>query len=210
MRANLKKKDFYNVPNILTYLRLLCVPAFIAVFFAVDPSRNLNVYISLIIFSFASLTDLADGYIARKFNVVSDLGKMLDPLADKLLQVSAVVCLCINDFISVSELGKLFIVFPILLGAKELFMLGWGIKLANKNIIVHSNIFGKIAAFSNAIGILLSFFCGSKYNAIRISATVVLALGCAFAYIALVDYAKKLYHQLDGSLKDKKDINLDF
>ncbi len=210
MNVQVKKEDFYNIPNILTYIRLLCVPAFIAVFFSVDGKNNLNVYISFAIFLFASFTDVLDGYIARKFNFISDLGKMLDPLADKLLQVSAAICLCVNDFIAVSPRGMLFIAFPILLGLKEGFMLVWGIILAKRTIVVHSNLYGKIAAFTNAIGLLMSFFASAKYDAYRIAATVILSIGTIMAYVALFDYAKKLAKQLDYTLKNKSDINLKF
>ena len=210
MSKKVKKEDFYNPPNILTYLRLLCVPAFIAVFFAVDGSKNFNVYIAFGVFLFASVTDLLDGFIARRFNFITDLGKMLDPLADKLLQVSVAVCLCVNDFVCHSEIGKLFIFFPNALGLKEGFMLFWGIVLAKKKIIVHSNYFGKVAAFINTLGLLLSFFAKSEYDLYRILATVVLSLGTIAAYIALIDYSRKLYVQLDHSVKNKSDMDLKF
>lgn len=210
MGKHIKKEDFYNLPNILTFIRILCVPAFVAVFFAVPGEKNLNVYISFSIFLFASATDLLDGYIARRFELITDLGKMLDPLADKLLQVSAAVCLCINDFVHHSEIGMLFIFFPIALGLKEGFMLLWGILLAKRTIVVHSNIYGKIAAFINAVGLLMSFFAGKEYHAYRIIATVILSLGTITAYIALADYARKLAKQLNNTLKDKSDMNLKF
>lgn len=210
MSNKVKKEDFYNPPNILTYLRLLCVPAFAVVFFVVDSTNNLNVYISLAIFALASATDLLDGYIARKFNYITDLGKMLDPLADKLLHITTAVCLCVNDFVHYSSIGMLFIAFPIALGLKEGFMLLWGVRLAKRNIIVHSNYFGKVAAFINTLGLLLSFFAGAEYNLYRILATVVLALGTIAAYIALVDYGRKLYIQLDHTVKNKSDMDLKF
>ena len=210
MNNKIKKEDFYTPPNILTYIRILCVPAFIAVFFAVSGAKNLNVYISLGIFGFASVTDLLDGYIARKFNYITDLGKMLDPLADKLLQVSAAICLCVNDFIHHSSIGMLFIAFPIALGLKEGFMLMWGVRLAKRKIIVHSNFFGKAAAVINTLGLVLSFFAGAKYDLYRILATVVLSLGVIAAYIALFDYARKLDKQLEHSVKDKSDLTLKF
>ena len=209
-KRNIKKEDFYNLPNILTYIRILCVPAFIAVFFGVSGESNLNIYIAFGIFLFASATDLLDGYIARKYNIITDLGKMLDPLADKLLQVSAAVCLCINDFLHHSSIGMLFIAFPIALGLKEGFMLMWGIRLAKRMIIVHSNVYGKIAAFVNAIGLLMSFFAGAKYDAYRIVCTVILSLGTLFAYIALIDYGRKLYKQLDSTVIGKSDMDLKF
>lgn len=210
MSAHIARKDLYNLPNILTYIRLLCVPAFIAVFFAVDGKQDLNVYIAFAIFAFASLTDVLDGYIARKYSIVSDLGKMLDPLADKLLQVSAAICLCVNDFIHHSNIGMLYILFPVLLGAKELFMLVWGIILAKKTIVVHSNVYGKIAAFINAVGLLMSFFAKAEYDAYRIVCTVILALGCVMAYVALVNYIVKLARQLGGTIKNKSDMDLKF
>lgn len=210
MSKRIKKEDFYTLPNILTYIRLLCVPAFIVVFFAVSSANRLNVYISFSIFLFASGTDLLDGYIARKYDRTTDLGKMLDPLADKLLQVSAAVCLCVNDFVHHSDMGMLFIFFPIALGLKEGFMLMWGIRLARRMIIVHSNIYGKIAAFTNAIGLMMSFFAGEKYDPYRIAATVVLSIGTLAAYIALIDYGRKLYTQLHSRLGDQSDLNLNF
>ena len=210
MNKHIKKEDFYNIPNILSYVRLLCVPAFVTVFFVASGERNLNVFISFSIFLFASATDIVDGYIARKYNLITDLGKMLDPLADKLLQVSAAVCLCVNEFVQHSSIGMLFLFFPIALGAKELFMLVWGVILAKRTLVVHSNKYGKAAAFTNGVGLLMSFFVGKEYDAFRISATVILSLGTILAYIALVDYARKLSAQLNRSIKNKQDMNLKF
>lgn len=210
MSKHVRKEDFYNFPNILTYIRILCVPAFIALFFAVSGERNLNVYVAFSIFLFASATDIVDGYIARKYSLITDLGKMLDPLADKLLQVSAAVCLCVNEFVQHSEIGMLFLLFPIALGAKELFMLVWGIILAKRTIIVHSNIYGKAAAFTNGVGLLMSFFVGAEYDAYRIVTTVILSIGTLLAYVALIDYGIKLSAQLNNSLKNKQDMNLKF
>ena len=210
MSKKVKKEDFYNTPNVLTFIRLLCVPAFAVVFFAVDGAKNLNVYIALGVFLFASVTDLLDGYIARKYGFITDLGKMIDPLADKLLQVTVAICLCVNDYIHHSSIGMLFIAFPIVLGLKEAFMLVWGIRLAKRDIIVHSNLFGKIAAIINTIGLLLCFFAKAEYDAYRIVATVVLALGTIAAYVALIDYSRKTYVQLNHTVKNKSDMDLKF
>ena len=210
MSKKVNKEDFYNLPNILTFIRLLCVPAFAAVFFVVDGTEDLNVYISLAIFLFASVTDLLDGYLARRFDRITSLGKMLDPLADKLLQVTTAICLCVNDYVHHSSIGMLFIAFPIVLGLKEVFMLVWGIRLAKRNIIVHSNIFGKIAAIINTVGLFLCFFAGAEYDFYRIVATVILALGTIVAYIALIDYSRKTYLQLNHTVKNKSDMDLKF
>lgn len=78
-----------HIPNLITAFRLLLVPVFAAVFFTCD------VRIAFAVFLLASASDLLDGYLARRWNVVSEFGKLFDPLADKLMQVGAVICLAI-------------------------------------------------------------------------------------------------------------------
>ena len=80
-----------NLPNKLTILRVLLIPFF--VFFLLVPVVPYSNYIAVAIFIIASLTDLADGKIARKYNLVTNFGKFMDPLADKLLVCSALICL---------------------------------------------------------------------------------------------------------------------
>ena len=83
-----------NLPNKLTMLRMAMIPAFV-IFMMVPFAAGR--YIALVIFIAASLTDTADGYIARKYNLVTDFGKFMDPLADKLLVCSAMICLVHTD-----------------------------------------------------------------------------------------------------------------
>ena len=208
--GNSLKKSMKYIPNILTYIRLACVPAFAIVFFCVGGERNLNVYIAFGIFLFASATDLLDGYLARKFDCVTALGKMLDPLADKLLLVSAAICLCVNDFTHHSELANLFLAFPIILGLKETYMILWGIRLAKRTIIVHSNIYGKAATVILSVGLIMSFFVRPVYDGYRIATTVIVALGTAISIFAIVDYGRKLYKQLDSTVIGKSDMDLKF
>ena len=210
MSKKIKKEDFFNPPNILTYIRILCVPTFVTVCFAVSGENNANIYTAFAVFLFATITDTLDGFIARKFGYVTELGKMLDPLADKLLQVSAAVSLCVNGYLRHSVIGTLSIVFPIVLGLKEGIMLVWGVRLAKRTIIVHSNRYGKIATAINCIGLLMSFFAGHTYDAYRITATVILSVGAVISYFALIDYGRKLYQQLDHSLEGKSDMILKF
>ena len=75
-----------NVPNVLSLIRLILVPVFVAVFFSEDPNSG---YLAAAIFLVAFLTDVADGYIARKYNLVTNFGKFMDPLADKVLVLTA-------------------------------------------------------------------------------------------------------------------------
>ncbi len=124
-----------NVPNLLSLIRLFLIPVFIAVFFSGDPNAG---YIAAAIFLVAFMTDVADGYIARKYNLVTKLGRILDPLADKLMKAAAVVCLTIRGDI------PLWIILVLL--AKELVMLSGGAVMLKKlRDVPASNWLGKCA-----------------------------------------------------------------
>lgn len=86
-----------NIPNILTVFRLCLVPVYFGVFFSGPEHR----YLAFMIIVLAGITDVADGYIARKYNLVTDIGKMLDPLADKLMMVSVFITLLVAKLIPI-------------------------------------------------------------------------------------------------------------
>lgn len=133
-----------HIPNILSGIRLLLVGVFIWFFMAGKYLPALAVFIT------AFLTDVLDGYLARHHNWVSDVGKLLDPLADKLMTIAALACICVGK-----HSGAYVMVFLVIL-IKELLMLIGGIKLAKKHIVVHSDWPGKIATGLFAIGITLA------------------------------------------------------
>lgn len=125
-----------NLPNKLTVLRIILVPIYLIVFFSNLQNRLL---ISLLIFILAGITDALDGHIARKYNLITDLGKMLDPLADKLMMFAVLISL------AASKLIPVWIIYMLI--AKEIIMiLGGGILYLFKgNQVVHSNVYGKLA-----------------------------------------------------------------
>ena len=82
----------WNIPNLLSLLRLLLVPAFVVLFFG----NETQFYWSFVVLALSGLSDAADGFIARKFNQITDFGKLLDPIADKLTQVTVVICMAIK------------------------------------------------------------------------------------------------------------------
>ena len=86
-----------NLPNKLTVLRVILVPFFVFFLLGADWIGSFSPYIALIIFIVASLTDMLDGKIARKYNLITNFGKFMDPLADKLLVCSALICLIALD-----------------------------------------------------------------------------------------------------------------
>lgn len=161
-----------NVPNVLTIIRLILVGVFYWVFNIPDHMA------ALVIFLVAGATDLLDGYIARKYNMITDLGKLLDPLADKLLLIVALFCLYGS--------GDVPLVFPILATVKEVAMVvGGALLLTREHKVVYSKTIGKIAAGTFFLGVVASFFSTSLHP----FHIVLLSLGLALSVIAMCSYA---------------------
>lgn len=194
---NFRKKEIFTLPNILTYIRILCVPFFIWIL--MDKSIPYNTYIAFGIFIFASLTDLIDGFIARYFNMVSDIGKITDPIADKLLQVSTLICFTI--------LGKVPWIFPLIYCIKETYMVLGGsaiVKIFKSQYVLQSNLFGKGATCLNSLGVVLAFFKGEVNRAYDIAVIVILILGATFAVITAIIYTIQFFKFRKIELAEKK------
>lgn len=126
-----------NIPNILSVIRLLMIPAFVYVYMSELPNKTM---ISFGIYAVAWFTDILDGYLARKNNWITEIGKILDPLADKMMQFVAVICLVIVKRLSVVVISVVFF--------KELLMLiGASIITRKKKTVTPSSWFGKLATF---------------------------------------------------------------
>ena len=108
----LRGKDFLTLPNILSYVRLLLIPVFMVHYLTATDERDYLISGMIIVVS--GLTDLLDGIIARKFNQITEVGKLLDPIADKLTQVAVIICLMFRY-------EKMWIIVTLFV-AKELFM----------------------------------------------------------------------------------------
>ena len=91
VKIRLTKKDIWTIPNILSYFRILLIPVMILCYLYVE-----NPWAAVGVIMVSSLTDAADGYIARRFNMISEFGKFIDPVADKLTQVSMAACLIVR------------------------------------------------------------------------------------------------------------------
>ncbi len=164
------------IPNIMSATRLILCPVFIYVFFVYSPVS------AFIVFAAASILDVFDGFLARKFNAISNLGKILDPVADKCLQLSAVVCFTLQKMI------PLFVL--IVMGAKELIMLiGGGIISKKRKEMVYSNVFGKIASFFTSVSLCLLFFTKSFLEFLSKPITIVLYIAVGMSIISLFQYA---------------------
>jgi CDP-diacylglycerol--glycerol-3-phosphate 3-phosphatidyltransferase len=178
---NLKDKirklftNVWTIPNVLTMIRLLLVPVFVVLFLKGHKMASLGVFIA------ASLTDMLDGYLARKLNQITDFGKLFDPLADKLMVLSAMVCQGIAGVFPWSAI--------IIVACKELFMVIGGLLMLKNDVVVYSNYVGKAAQVCFILSLVLAFFHdelaarGVQLDIILLWMTVALALCAMVIYI---------------------------
>lgn len=131
-----------NIPNILTIIRFILIP--VILYFIIAG----NYLLGFIFFTISGITDILDGAIARKYNLISTFGKLMDPLADKLTQISVLSTLVFKDIISI------WIVIIVIF--KELIMIIGASFLYGKDVIVYSKWFGKLATVLFYIAIVLS------------------------------------------------------
>ena len=135
-----------NTPNKLTIARMIIVP-FLVIFLLTGWGGEANRYISLTLFVVASVTDWFDGYLARKNNLVTNFGKFMDPLADKLLVCSAMICMI--------DLKRLPAWFVIIIIAREFIISGFRLIAAENGIVIAAHYWGKFKTASQMIMIIL-------------------------------------------------------
>lgn len=163
-----------NIPNFLTTIRFLLIPVFIAVFYS---SIENSVLYATYIFILAGITDILDGYIARTYNMITRWGTVLDPLADKSMLITVLVCFTDIDFL------PLWVI--IIVGIKELLMIigGFFLYYSVDKTVIPANKYGKIATVSFYIAILsIAFISNKLLNYLLISGAVCLTI------LAFVNY----------------------
>lgn len=171
-----------NLPNILTTIRFMLIPLFVGVFFS---SLDKNMFYSVIIFIIAGVTDVLDGYIARKYNIITKWGQAMDPLADKLMQLTVIICFTVKGLIPIWVI--------LIYGIKEIFMILGGIVLYTRKdkLVIPANSYGKIATVIFYIAILaiaFNFIYGRLL--IRIAAMVTLYAFLRYLILALKEMKK--------------------
>ncbi|MBQ4095118.1 MAG: CDP-diacylglycerol--glycerol-3-phosphate 3-phosphatidyltransferase [Oscillospiraceae bacterium] len=137
-----------NLPNKLTAMRVVLVPVFM--FFMLCDAIPLNILWGGLVFGVAAITDLIDGRLARKYNLITNFGKFLDPIADKILVMAAVLCFCAKGWIDVVA------VFIIL--TREFVVSGLRLVVAGEGVVVPAGIWGKLKTASTmaAIGVIMA------------------------------------------------------
>ena len=169
-----------NLPNKLTILRVIMVTFFVLIMLT-DIGGAANKWISLILFVVASLTDLLDGKIARKYNLVTNFGKFMDPLADKLLVCSAMICLI--------EMNKLDAWIVIVIISREFIISGFRLVASDSGVVIAASYWGKFkTVFQMAMIIVLIADLGGFFDMLG---TVLVWAALALTIISLLDYVFK-------------------
>ena len=168
-----------NVPNTLTIIRVLLIPFFVA--FMLCNITAYDNYIALAIFIVASLTDTLDGYLARKNNQVTNFGKFMDPLADKLLVCSALICLLSNGMIST--------VVVLIIIAREFIISGFRLVAVDNGIVIAASWWGKAKTISQMIMIIL--LIANFGGVFDILETAFVYIAVVLTVVSLVDYIWK-------------------
>lgn len=169
-----------NLPNKLTVLRVLLIPFFVAALLW-DKGENMTLrYVAAGIFIAASLTDLLDGKIARKYNLVTNFGKFMDPLADKLLVCSALICLI--------ELRQLPAWMVIIIIGREFIISGFRLVAADNGVVIAASYWGKFKTTFQMISVVLLIF---NIETLSIVTDILVWAALALTVISLADYIIK-------------------
>ena len=169
-----------NLPNKLTILRVILIPFFV-VFMLFDITGAADKWIALVIFCVASLTDMLDGKIARKYNLVTNFGKFMDPLADKLLVCTALICL--------TSMDRLNVVVVLVIIAREFIISGFRLVASDNGIVIAASYWGKFKTVSQmALIIVLIMDLGGVWN---IVGTVLTWVALLLTVVSLIDYIAK-------------------
>lgn len=181
-----------NLPTKLTILRLILIPVFVAVYFI--PQIPYNFLISAVIFVLAALTDFLDGYIARKYNMVTDLGKFLDPIADKVL-VSTALIIMLVPIDNVQIMPYYASIFVAIILARELVVSGFRMVASSKGKVIAADMSGKIKTFVQdiAIAVLLvgGDFMPMQYSVLNVIGLVFLAVATILTIISGIECVVK-------------------
>ena len=169
-----------NLPNKLTILRVIMIPFFVAALLY-DGGANQNMrYVAAALFIIASLTDMLDGKIARKYNLVTNFGKFMDPLADKLLVCSALICLI--------ELGQLPSWMVIIIVSREFIISGFRLIAAEQGIVIAASYWGKFKTTFQMIAVILMIVNLPVLHILTVACTWI---ALVLTVVSLVDYIVK-------------------
>ena len=179
-----------NLPNKLTTLRVIMIPFFVFFLLWQNGENRTFRMIALALFIIASLTDLLDGKIARKYNLVTNFGKFMDPLADKLLVCSALICLI--------ELNALPAWMVIVIISREFIISGFRLIASDNGVVIAASYWGKFKTTFQMVSVVLLIL---DIPALAFVTTICVWIALLLTIVSLVDYIYKNHKTLtEGSI----------
>ena len=167
-----------NLPNKLTILRVILIVPFVVFMLVPIWGEMVSMYAAVVIFIIASLTDLFDGKIARKYNLVTNFGKFMDPLADKLLVAAALICLTAN--------GRLSAWISIIIISREFIISGFRLVASDNGIVIAAGYWGKFKTTFQMVMIIM-LILNFDHPAYKMACQIVSYLALALTVISLAD-----------------------
>ncbi|MDP2383525.1 MAG: CDP-diacylglycerol--glycerol-3-phosphate 3-phosphatidyltransferase [Nitrospirota bacterium] len=181
-------QESLNLPNFITLTRILLIPVFVVLFATPTPDRSL---IAAIVFIVAAVTDMLDGYLARRNGQVTTVGKLLDPIADKLLVLSALILLLNIDRVSA--------LVAILIIAREVAVTGIRAIAAGEGMVIAAETTGKYKMALQVVAIAMLILEGtflSGLGNLHLAGTVTLYLSLVFGYVSGAQYVWSFWKQV--------------
>lgn len=171
-----------NLPNKLTLLRVVLIPVFVVLLLLEGGQNDTLRIAALIVFCFASFTDFLDGQIARRNNLVTNFGKFMDPLADKLLVCSALICMI--------ELGQLPSWYVITVIAREFIISGFRLVAADNGIVIAASWWGKFKTTFQMLTVILLIL---NIPALHTVTLIIAGVAFVLTLVSLLNYIAKNY-----------------
>ena len=177
--------------NKITIVRVALIPAFIVLMLLKFKFSDIA---ALIVFAVACVSDFADGYIARKYDQVTTFGKFMDPLADKLLVCSGMICLTTKDLFSDNMIPAWIVVVII---AREFVISGFRLIAAEKGVVIAASYWGKFKTTFQMIMVILKI---ADIKQLTLVTNIIMYIALALTVISLVDYLYKNRGVMDGEM----------
>ncbi|MBQ8451496.1 MAG: CDP-diacylglycerol--glycerol-3-phosphate 3-phosphatidyltransferase [Clostridia bacterium] len=196
-----KFKEVMNVPNILTMARIACTPL-IVLMFLLPIEKGIGVFVALGIYILGCFTDLLDGKIARKYNLITDFGKFMDQIADKFITTTALI-LVLFAGVTYVWLEVLMLLVVVL---RDILISGIRMVAANKRIVIAADMFGKVKSFFLDLGnMILMFYVGLRactsgkfVEVARVLGLVIVGIGVILAVVSCINYSVKAIKALSN------------
>jgi CDP-diacylglycerol--glycerol-3-phosphate 3-phosphatidyltransferase len=170
-----------NLPNKLTIFRVILIPFFVAVLLLYPDNSTMRL-VADAIFIVASLTDMLDGKIARKYNLVTNFGKFMDPLADKLLVCSAMICL-----VALNQIPAWIVIIII---AREFIISGFRLVAADNNVVIAANYWGKFKTVFQMLMVIVKIV-DAAHPILVLLGNILMWIALVLTIVSLIDYILK-------------------